>query len=108
MGHPLIGVFIGSALGASALGNVPALDVLRSMQGSIGFAVGYYAGTFANELVFTDYTYLPYTTGALVPMLAGGTVDRSLLGLVAGGVIGGYLFGFQLTVTDKGADKPKE
>lgn len=79
------GVFLGSALGGSLASGVPVLDIMQSMQGSIGVTIGYMAGTVVND---SQGSYTSLIGAAVVPLLAGGVVDRALLGLVVGGIVG--------------------
>jgi hypothetical protein len=82
------GVFAGSALGGSLASGAPVVDVMQSMQGAIGVTIGYMAGTVVYDSGGTALTYAPWIGAALVPLVAGGVVDRALLGLVVGGFVG--------------------
>jgi len=105
-GHPILGAVLGSALGASALGSVPVVDVLTSWQGSFGFVAGYIAGRIIQEGTKSNYEALPYIAAGAVPLLAGGVVDRAFLGLAAGGVIGAYFMDHsKIEPPPKGDDK---
>lgn len=87
--------YVGSAIGGSLLGGVPFTDVATSFQGAPGVLCGYVAGTFLSPVLpdgFADYAdWMPIIGALVVPLLAGGTVDRALFGLVAGAKIGSMI-----------------
>lgn len=87
------GGVIGSALGGSFMGGVPFMDVAKSMQGSLGFMLGHGAGMFVGEADESFANYAPTIGSIAVPLVLGGTVDRALIGVVGGGLIGIYLSG---------------
>lgn len=86
------GLILGSALGASFAAGVPFMDVVQSMQGSAGMAVGYLAGQLAAGT--DEKSYYPLIGGIGVPLVLGGAIDNGFIGLAAGGAAGIYLAGY--------------
>lgn len=85
------GVFLGSALAGSLASGAPVVDVMQSFQGSVGATVGYLAGTLVWQSNGDLPAALPFITAAAVPLIAGGVVDRGLLGLVVGAFVGAVI-----------------
>lgn len=87
--------YLGSAIGGSLLGGVPFADVATSFQGAPGVLCGYVLGMFVSPVLpsgFADYSdWMPIAGALVIPLLAGGTVDRALFGLVAGAKIGSMI-----------------
>lgn len=93
----IAGVFLGSALGGSFAVGEPVMAVATSLQGSVGVTLGYAVGQYVQPLLegkddsktaSTLAPYLPWIGAAVVPLVAGGVVDRGLIGLLIGAKIG--------------------
>lgn len=92
------GAYVGGAIGGSFLGGIPFGDMATSLQGAPGVLVGYFAGILVAPVLFpgdpnsADYAgFAPFAGAVIVPLLAGGTVDRALFGLLIGAKIGAML-----------------
>lgn len=97
-------IAIGSALGGSFATGEPVTAVLTSLQGTAGVVIGFSIGQFVAPMLrdTRDETdkekyqghvggalspYAGWFGAALVPIIAGGAIDRGLIGLLIGGKI---------------------
>ncbi len=87
----VVGAVVGSALGGSLLSGAPFTDVAMSLQGSLGFLLGHVAGMMVAQ--DNAKSWAPMAGAIAVPLIAGGVVDRGLLGVVGGGMVGIYFSG---------------
>jgi len=81
-----------TAAGYLALG-VDPVDLVTSVSGSLGAAVGYSAGAYLEGSMPSDYSYFYPMAGAIVvPGLAAGRWDAPVLILGAGAIAGCYAY----------------
>ena len=82
---------LGASLGGSFAAGAPVTDVAISLQGGLGFALGYMAGDILKQTGLASdsnwHDYLPLGIGLAVTLIAGGVVDRATFGLIGGAYV---------------------